>query len=233
MKKKVQKNGNSMVEILESTEKKPLTLIGRMASVCKGNVPEDEETLRKIALSCIRQGHYRVLEYVDVYISMQNVSARFAREWYTHIGGSPTRLQESTRYVDSSSFMTVVPPSIMQNASAFDRFSSCMKRIRDTYRELNDLGIPREDSAMVLPLGMTTRLSLKHNARNLMDMSRQRLCGKAYWEFRDVFSLLVSCLEEYSPEWKTISNLIFKPKCEVSGKCLEDLPCGHFAELST
>ena len=80
---------------------------------------------------------------------------------------------------------------------------------------------------MVLPLGMTTKLSLKHNARNLMDMSRQRMCSRAYWEYREIFKDLIAKLSEYSDEWKTLCSLIFKPKCETLGKCTEKNSCGR------
>ncbi len=31
---------------------------------------------------------------------LEGYSARVIRKWYTHIGGQPTRLQASTRYID-------------------------------------------------------------------------------------------------------------------------------------
>ena len=215
------------VRIVSATTKTPLTLIGTMVGVCQGSDTSDQDKNIGRAISCISQGHYRVLEYVDVYIVMSHISARVAREWYTHIGGQPTRLQESTRYVDCADFNAVIPPSISDNLDAFDKYSRCLDMIQKTYKALSELGVPREDCAMVLPLGMTTKLSLKHNARNLMDMSRQRMCSRAYWEYREIFRDLIAKLSEYSDEWKTLCSLIFKPKCEAFGKCTEKNSCGR------
>ena len=215
------------VGIVSATTRTPLTLIGTMVGVCQGSDTSDQDKNIGRAISCITQGHYRVLEYVDVYIVMSHISARVAREWYTHIGGQPTRLQESTRYVDCADFKSVVPQSIANNSDAFDKYSRCLDKIRETYKALSELGVPREDCAMVLPLGMATKLSLKHNARNLMDMSRQRMCSRAYWEYREIFKDLIAKLSEYSDEWKTLCSLIFKPKCEAFGKCAEKNSCGR------
>ena len=41
----------------------------------------------------------------------------------------------------------------------------------------------------------------KHNLRNLMDMSRQRMCSRAYHEYRALFSGLCRELSGYSEEW--------------------------------
>ena len=47
---------------------------------------------------------------------LQGYSARVAREWYTHIGGMPTRLQASTRYIDyEHGFDYIIPPSVENN----------------------------------------------------------------------------------------------------------------------
>lgn len=111
---------------------------------------------------------------------LDGYSARVIREWYTHIGGSPTRLQASTRYIDyEHGFDFVIPPSIQNNARALDVYTGIMADIADGLKTLDELDIPREDSALALPLGMTTRIVCKHNARNLMDMSHQRMCSRA------------------------------------------------------
>lgn len=93
--------------------------------------------------------------------------------------------------------------------------------------ELNDLGIPREDLANLLPLGMTTKIVEKRNLRNLIDMSHVRKCTRAYWEFRELFSTIENALREYSDEWTWIVDNMFKPKCELTGYCDETKSCGR------
>lgn len=62
-----------------------------------------------------------------------------------------------------------------------------MTILQNALTALDAFGIPREDTALLLPLGMTTRIVCKHNARNLMDMSHQRMCSRAYHEYRKLF----------------------------------------------
>lgn len=120
-------------------------------------------------------------------MTIDGYSARVIREWYTHIGGSPTRLQASTRYINYNDFEYITPPSINKNLAAKNELIKAMAQIKASLMALEDMKIPKEDSAMLLPLGMTTKIVCKHNLRNLMDMSHQRMCNRAYWEYRELF----------------------------------------------
>lgn len=216
------------VLILEETVKNPLTVIGKRAGVCCNADTEDIELCRKRAVQCIKSGHLRVLEFIDVHMILDNISARVAREWYTHIGGSPTRLQESTRYVDEGEFKAIVPPSVRNSKDRIDLYSNCLNIIQSTYTKLQEAGVPKEDCAMLLPLGMKTKLCIKHNLRNLTDMSRQRMCNRAYWEYRQLFNDLKDALISYSTEWSIVVPLLFYPKCAENDNCLEQHGCGKF-----
>ena len=98
------------VIILPETSEKPITLIGTRAGICWGADISDAAKNYKRGLDCIRSGHGRTFEYVNVEVVLDGYSARVIREWYTHIGGSPTRLQASTRYIDYGAFAYVTPP---------------------------------------------------------------------------------------------------------------------------
>lgn len=168
------------VIIQQYTTKYPITMIGEEAGTCWGADTSDSSKNYKRGLECLSNEHGRTTEYPDVYMILDGYSARVIREWYTHIGGSPTRLQASTRYIDyEHGFDFVVPPTIQNNPQALNVYTGIMADIADGLKELDELGIPREDSALGLPLGMTTRIVCKHNARNLMDMSHQRMCNRA------------------------------------------------------
>ena len=90
----------------------------------------------------------------------------------------------------------------------------------------SDIGVPREDSALGLPLGMETKIVCKHNMRNLMDMSHQRMCNRAYHEYRGLFNDVCDALGNYSEEWKYIVDHYFMPKCKLMGFCSEKKTCG-------
>ena len=220
------------VTILPETTRDPITKMGEMAGVCWGAATGDAEKDYRRGLDCIESGHGRVMELVNVEMVLDGYSARVMREWYTHIGGAPTRLQASTRYIDYGEFEYVTPKSISENCvAAKGVYESCMTMIANSVRMLEcEFGIPREDAAMLLPLGMTTRVVDKRNLRNLVDMSRQRMCKRAYWEFRELFDDISKALEAYSEEWAWIVNTQFYPKCEAVGYCPEKRGCGRMAK---
>ena len=217
------------VTILEETTKNPITLIGRRAGVCWGADISDDEKNYKRGMDCILSNHGRTLEYVDVEMILNGYSARVIREWYTHISGDPTRLQASTRYIDYKNFDFITPPSIKNNKDndAWALYASTINTIKMNCKKLENIGIPREDIAMLLPLGMTTKIVDKRNLRNLIDMSHQRMCTRAYWEYRQLFKDICNALSKISDEWKWIVDNLFIPKCEQLGYCPEKKSCGR------
>ena len=214
------------ITILKETTKNPITLMGERAGICWGADISNAEKNYQRGLDCIKSGHGRVMEYVNVEMVLDGYSARVIREWYTHIGGAPTRLQESTRYIDCENFNYIIPQSIKNDISRYASYKSLMSLIGRVYKELIEDGAPKEDAAMILPLGMATKIVDKRNLRNLCDMSRQRMCGRAYWEYRQMFKDIYNALSEYSEEWKTIAEMCFYPKCAVTGYCTEKNSCG-------
>lgn len=217
------------VTILPGTTRDPITKMGEMAGVCWGADTGDAEKDYRRGLDCIESGHGRVMEFVNVEMLLDGYSARVMREWYTHIGGAPTRLQASTRYINYGEFDYVVPPSIENDPDLCGTYESTMGTIRSAIAELEEYGVPREDAALLLPLGMTTRVVDKRNLRNLIDMSRQRMCNRAFWEFRELFDDISMALDAYSEEWARVVHTQFMPKCEALGYCPEKRGCGRMA----
>lgn len=220
-----------VITILPETTRNPITLIGERAGICWGANITNKEKNYKRGMDCILANHGRTLEYVNIEMIIDGYSARVIREWYTHLGGSPTRLQASTRYIDytkNGGFEYIIPKSIVNNERARIRYVSLMKRINNDIVALEkEHGIPREDSAMCLPLGMTTKIVDKRNLRNLIDMSHQRTCTRAYWEYRELFRDICNALREISDEWVWIVDNLFMPKCEQLEYCLEKKSCGR------
>ena len=217
------------ITILSETTKNPITLIGQRAGICWGADTSDAKKNYKRGWDCITSGHGRTLEYVNVELLIDGYSARVMREWYTHIGGAPTRLQASTRYINYGDFAYVTPESIQGNDVALQTYQDCMRHIGYCVMMMErECSIPREDAAMLLPLGMTTRVVDKRNLRNLVDMSHQRMCNRAYWEFRELFDDILCALEGYSDEWMTVIEKTMHAKCNVLGYCPEKHGCGKY-----
>ena len=215
------------VLVREYTTKTPLQMIGESAGFCWGSDISDANKNMKRAIECIASGHGRTMEFPDIHLILDGYSARVIREFYTHIGCLPTRLQSSTRYVDAKSFKYVTPPSVFKNEKAKQVYDETMEHIREGYAKLEELGIKREDAAMVLPLGMETVIVDKRNFRNLVDMAKNRMCTRAYWEYRELMNDICEALSSYSGEWNTLIKLCMKPKCEISGYCTESKSCGR------
>lgn len=223
------------VIILPETPKDPISLIGRRAGICYGADISDPEKNYKRGIDCIKSGHGRALEYVDIHAHIKGYSAKVIREWYTHIGGGPTRLQESTRYIEYKDFDYITPPTIQSNPDAAILYNKVMATIQDAVETLEKIyGIPKEDASMLLPFGMTTGIVDKRNARNLMDMSRNRQCNRAFWEFRDgLFADYIYELSHYAPQWDQFLTLIIFPKCVELGYCPEAKGCGMYPPYRT
>ena len=217
------------ITILPETTKNPISLIGERAGVCWNADISDKEKNYKRGMDCILANHGRTLEFVNIEMIIDGYSARVIREWYTHIGSMPSRLQASTRYINYSDFNYIVPKSIKNNKdnTVWETYFNTMHQIKNACKTLETCGVPREDIGMLLPLGMTTKIVDKRNLRNLVDMSHQRMCTRAYWEYRQLFNDICNALREYSDEWEWIVDNLFKPKCELFGYCTEKKSCGR------
>lgn len=218
-----------MIIIQDYTTKNPITMIGYEAGVCWGADVSNQEKNYKRGLDCIKSEHGRTWEFPDIYSTIEGYSAKVIREWYTHIGGLPTRLQASTRYIDYSKgngFEYITPHTIRKHDRASTEWDLLMTTINTIIsRFINDYGIPVEDATMALPISYETKMVDKRNFRNVVDMSHQRKCNRAYWEFRKLFNDYERALRNYSEEWNTLCDL-FMAKCDYLGFCKEKKSCG-------
>jgi Predicted alternative thymidylate synthase len=217
------------VTVQKHTMTNPISLIGEEAGICWGADTTDEAKNYKRGVDCIKSDHGRAMEFPQVFLVLDGWSAKVIREFYTHIGGAPTRLQASTRYIDySKGFDSVTPPSISGNEEAEETWNEFMATVAPTVEKLKELGVPNEDATNVLPLAYMTKVVVRTNLRNLIDMSHQRLCTRAYWEFRQLMKEIFWQLENYSDEWEDLiyDLKVFKPKCELLGYCPETRGCG-------
>ena len=76
---------------------------------------------------------------------------------------------------------------------------------------------------------METKITDRTNARQIIDMSHQRDCSRAYWEMRDLMHQIEVALSNYSEEWAYIIKSQCMPKCELFGYCNEGKKsCGRY-----
>lgn len=212
---------------------------GFNAGVCWDAPLDDKEKNIKRAISCIKAGHSRVMEYVDIELVISDVSARCLRELYTHIGGAPTRLQASTRYIsEQSGFDFYTPPKIDNNIAAKQMYIEGMGTIQKVYNGLLEGGMTKEDAANVLPLGMMSKMVWKVNLRTLINFMNRRLCMRALREIRDLSVEIKDRLAEKNEEWAWIAENLFVPTCEQYKYrnpnlvfCPEQQCCGKYKKI--
>lgn len=216
------------VEILETTTKNPITHIGFAAGICWGGKTDDPEINYERGLDCIKSNHGRTIECVMIDTVISGYSARVIREWYTHIGGLPTRLGASTRYINYENFEYVTPNSISTSPEATKIYDDLMSHVSETITSLRELGVPNEDASLSLTLAYCTKLFDHRNARNVMDMSRTRMCKRANHEYRKLFMDYITALSNYSDEWSTFIKMTMMPTCKKYGRCFEKKPCPSY-----
>lgn len=205
-----------MITISEYTTKTPMRMIGEFAGFCWGANTKDNEKNVKRAIDCIMSEHGRTEEFPDLYLIIDQASAKCLRELYTHIGGSPTRLQASTRYIDyeKKGVPVITPPSVANKELAKEAWDETTAAIRTGMSKLKAFGIPNEDVTNLLPLAYQSKMVWKVNLRTLINFMNKRLCSRAYWEIRQLSYELKEVVSDYSDEWKQIADWLFVPYCE-------------------
>lgn len=218
--------------LVGDTTKNPLQKIGSVAGVCWGANTDDIQKNVNRAISCIESDHGRVLEWVNVEFLIEGISARCMREVGRHCVGT-SYLQSSTRYVDESNFKYYTPPSC-QKDGVREVYEKGMTQVAEFYGELIELGVPREDAANALPLGMDSKVVWKINLRSLVNFMNKRLCSRALLEIRQFANELRSLLMKINVEWEWIGENLFVPSCErykFLNKsmcfCIEKKGCGR------
>lgn len=206
------------VEILMAT-KEPLTTIGTNASYCYGTKLKDDNHAMRIAKHCIESGHGRNLEFADITLKI-TCSARVAREFYTHIGGSPTRVQASTRYITYDNFNYHIPDNLTTEQEQI--YVQAIDNIKRCYGLLKELDTPNDITGYILPLAMETTFIWKGNIRTLENMFNQRLCFRALKEYRVLMIEIKKQISSLDDEWKWISDNYFVSKCIKTGYCVEN-----------
>lgn len=217
------------VEILNSTNN-PLTVIGKNSATCYDTQIKDEGHPRRIAEHCLRSGHMRNIEFADITFKV-TASARVIRELYTHVGGAPTRVQASTRYITYNNFEYVTPRGMTKEQE--QAYIETMYNINEGYKRLKELGCENDITGYVLPLAMESTCIVKMNARTLENLFNQRLCNRALKEFRELVHILKGAIIDLGEEWKEIALKYFVVKCDKLGYCPEDYSCSKVKQGAT
>jgi len=179
------------------------------------------EWLRERVLS---RGHWSIIEHLDFHFGIRGISRACSHQLVRHRLASYA--QQSQRYVDKADFRYVVPQIVRDCPEALDLYRATMEELGDRYEQLQQLlhaahpGLNNEavnqDARFILPNACETEIIMKVNGRQLIEMSRKRLCSHAQWEIRAMFERIRELVQAEVPV--IFDNL--GPDC-AWGKCSE------------
>jgi len=173
-----------------------------------------KDLLKKLESS----GHLSPFEHANFTFGIEGISRVTSHQLVRHRIASYS--QQSQRYVKMSNGEIVIPPSIKKNSSASELVYNLNDMAMSVYNKLIQLGIPEEDARYILPQGITTKIIVTMNARELLHFFNLRCCLRAQWEIRAMANLMLRKVKEVAP-------IIFEkagPSC-FSGPCPEEGPC--------
>lgn len=185
-------------------------------------MPDDQ--VARLVQKIVEMGHNSTLEHVSFTFAVEGVSRVLTHQLVRHRIASYS--QQSQRYVSEHDFEYILPPSVAANPEAKEKFIQLMKNIKDTYNELVDLGVHKEDARYCLANATETKIVITMNARALLHFFELRCCTRAQWEIRKMAELMLV-------EARKVAPLLFEkagPTCVSLGYCGEgELTCGRLA----
>ena len=194
----------------------PIETISQIASICYDSDPQNPLGLVK---HLYRNGHHSVFEHIYFTFKIEGISRACSHQLVRHRMCSFT--QRSQRYCDEDGFRSVLPTSIDDSHGLYT-YQHTMLNLQESYENLVERGVPKEDARYVLPNACSTELYLSCNLRELIHMANERLCSRAQWEIRELVKQMCVLTD-------STLHFMLKPKCQ-SGYLICNSPCGKQEE---
>lgn len=200
----------------------PDETVYRAAIICysKEYLPQtetpDPEKMAKLIRHLYASGHLSTFEHASFTFAVTGVSRITTHQLVRHRMASFS--QQSQRYVESGGHdVSVIPPSIAGNESLRQEYAALAESCLRFYGRLVDAGIKKEDARYILPHGMSSKITVTMNARELDHFFTLRTCNRAQWEIRELAQRMLAIAKEKAP-------LLFDnsgPACR-RGECREN-----------
>ena len=185
-----------------------------------------DEKVKQMVRKMVKLGHASTIEHVSFTFGIEGVSRVLTHQLVRHRIASYD--QQSQRYVAAHGFQYITPPTIAANPEAQAKYDALIAQIRQTYDDLTDMGIPKEDARYVLANATETKILVTMNARSLLHFFNLRCCYRAQWEIRELANLMLAEVRKVAPTLFHNAGA----SCVNTGRCPEgDMTCGHFAEM--
>lgn len=184
-------------------------------TIWKNDTSKEKEI--KLLKKIYKEGHHSIFEHCFFTFAISGISRTCSHQLVRHRIASYA--QQSQRYVDMSKEPFVIPPSVKKNAKK--RFEKILQEAKEVYQKLSK-EIPKEDARFILPQAVQTNLVMTLNLREMMVISKERLCLRAQWEIRQLITKMKEEIKKIEP---FLAELL-QPKCIHLGYCPEEETCG-------
>jgi len=156
-----------------------------------------DESEKNFIKSAIKRGHHSILEHASASFRIRGASRAFTHQLVRHRLASFS--QQSQRYVDESEFNYIVPPEIAGNSKALAVYREFIEHSRQTYSQLRELGIKKENARFILPNALESQIVFSANFREFRTVFNLRLDRAAQWEIRRACMKMLITLKEKAP----------------------------------
>jgi thymidylate synthase (FAD) len=213
----------------------PTNIAENAAGICIGKhlaLTSNHKSLE----AAISSKHLSVLEHLSITFYITGISRACLTQLTRHRHFSFSVQSQRYSKIDTSNQNWYVKPSSLSNinidgnTTALELYDYTMTRISETYKDLIEKGVPKEDARMILPNACKVNLILSCNTRAFVEAASKRLCNKAQEEIRELFTKMVDCLK--SADVDTIITDLAVPNCMSNIGCQEAKPChkGYYVQ---
>lgn len=196
----------------------PEELIIEAAATCWRSTPREE-----ILDHILKAGHFTPLEFAVFNFRIEGVSRSLMAQLTRKRAGVGFAVESQRYKVDNTDFDYIVPSSIEQDDFTSTLFHYAIENIKGWYKTLLAY-VPQEDARYILPNACETVISLTINYHALLDLAKERLCGKAQWEIRELVKQLKAEVAKVAPKL----GEYLQPKCFWLKHCPEGKPCENY-----
>lgn len=184
------------VTLLRITEY-PEELISSSARVCYASQPKTPDANVKLIRNLKDWGHLSMFEHACATFLVEDVSRACTHQLVRHRIASFS--QQSQRYVNESGFDYVTPPTVEKDPKAKKVYDEAVEYARKSYKELMDLGVPKEDARFLLPNATSSKIVVTMNFRELRHFIKLRTEKGAQWEIQALGREMLKLLKEKAP----------------------------------
>ena len=145
--------------------------------------------------SAMSGGHFSVLEHACFTFEVDDVSRVLLAQLTRHRLASFS--VQSQRYCGVYG-RGVIPKTVIEHD--YDRaFSTMWNSAYELYKEMVNAGIPEEDARYIIPQGVTCKLVMTMNVRELHHFFSLRTCNRAQWEIRELADEMLKICKKTAP----------------------------------